>query len=975
MKQWFTSIFICFFSVSIYAASHVPGQCLIQLKSGYDGTQFFSSIRAGQHPYFSQILPVSRHANIYLLKFHNGPFTTAQIISQLNEHPWVALAQHNHRLSWRKAPNDPRYPEQWVFNNTTQTGTMSHINVTSAWDVTTGGKTALGDDIVVAVLDDGISVTHPDLINNLWVNHFEIPDNRVDDDLNGVIDDINGFDASTGQGLVGPGDHGTQVAGLIGASGNNQIGITGINWNLKIMMVKNDLDDLTEADVLTGYNYILEQRKLFNQTSGRNGAYVVATNASFGIDQGQPADAPLWCAVYDSLGHQGILNVGSTTNASVDVDLVGDLPTTCPSDFFIGVTSHDLNSVLTSGYGLKHVDIAAPGVNMLTTSSENDYIIEEGTSFSAPLVSGAIALMHAAPCMRMAQLLKNSPLNGALALKSILLNNISKVAEWSTLLASGGRLNIGASVEDLMTKCSVCPAPANLKTSNHDAAVMIEWDQSLETDRLDLRWRYVGEDWNEDQNIESPYQLNGLKACSAIEVQIRSVCGDLESDYTASVVHQTSCCESPISFTSTASTDSSLTIAWSTQTDAIIYRVEWRKLGDQQFLSNTSTTNQSTIGGLEACTIYEVRVLTVCSDSISQPLNPTLLKTNCPECEVRNYCRSRSTDADFEWIDSVHLNNTGYKSGSNGGYIDLTDSVSLLVMEHEKYDLALVPGFAPDVQSKVIWRVWIDYNFDLDFDDPGEMILESTSRSDSIYTGNFFIPTLNRLGRTIMRVSMKALIDSDTYPAPCDTIFAGEIEDYCIELSTSIKECAQINGYKKISTNTIGMQLQWDTVPNGIAYLIRYKRENAKEFNDWEITMSDTMHALAGLLPCTDYIVQLQSICRFDSSLVYEQKIKTGGDNCTVGTNFVSGYVLDLKVFPNPFFTDINLKILAEKSTSLSGFLYNLQGQLLGRKDFGRLKQGDNNLFWDVPDDFQAGVYLLQLKTDEGISSTKLIKY
>lgn len=981
MKQWFSfslvSLFLIYSAPDFAAVPHAPGQVLVKIKPGWTIPEIEHHLNNSQGaPYFHTVTTISKQAGLYLLAFNNGPFSTDQILNQLRQNPFIDIAQLNHRIKLRRIPNDTRFKEQWSLLNTGQNmGNIGNdINIVSAWNYTTGGKTALGEDIVIAVLDDGIALTHPDLSANLWVNPHEIFANQIDDDHNGIIDDVYGINTENGTGLIADGDHGTEVAGLIGAVGDNQLGITGVNWHTKLMMIKNNLNDLTEAHILLGYDYVLQQRKRYNESDGKEGALIVVTNASFGIDQGKPEEAPLWCMMYDDLGQAGILSVGSTSNEQVNVDEVGDLPSTCPSNFFVSVTSSDHRDLLTSGFGFNHVDLAAPGVNILTLSGEDAYAQVEGTSFATALVSGAIALLHAAPSPHFAQKLKKDPLNTALALKTILLNNVTKVEAWAGLINSGGRLNLGSAMAELMTRYTTCPPPTKLSITNLSDRVNISWDNSSETEHADLRWRYPGQAWNVIENVTSPLALTTLSACSAVEIQIRSDCSDSEGEFSSTFVHQTLCCESPVAFTSIGATDSSLTIAWLPQDDAVIYRIEWRENSSQNFQSASSTNRQITLQGLDACTIYEVRVLTICTDSISVPGTTSLLQTLCPECDVKGYCKSLATDASYEWIDSIYLNQLGYKSGNNQGYADLTDSAQFVVMEHEKYSLKLIPGFADNVQSKVVWQVWIDYNFDHDFDDPGELIVESNSRSDSTFTGSFFVPTLNKLGKTIMRVSMKALVDNDDLPGSCDTIFAGEVEDYCLELSTSVKECAKINGYKDIATNAVGMQLQWDTVPNGIAYLIRYKRENEKEFNDWEITMSDTLHALTGLRSCTDYIVELQSICRFDTSVVHRQIIKTGGNNCTVGTDFLSGPVLDLKVYPNPFYTDLHLSLTSSKPSDLLAFMYNMQGQVIEAKDFGRVKQGENELFWDLPDDLGRGAYIIRFKTNEGYSSTKLIK-
>jgi hypothetical protein len=151
---------------------------------------------------------------------------------------------------------------------------------------------------------------------------------------------------------VGNGGHGINVAGMVGATGNNGVGVVGVNWNVKLMTVTyGNIND--EANVIEAYTYPLTMRQLYQQSGGAQGAFVVATNSSWGINNGDPADAPLWCAFYDTLGTYGILSAGATANAQINVDVDGDLPTACSSDYLLSVTATNSDDVRTfSGYGL-----------------------------------------------------------------------------------------------------------------------------------------------------------------------------------------------------------------------------------------------------------------------------------------------------------------------------------------------------------------------------------------------------------------------------------------------------------------------------------------------------------------------------------------------------------------------------------------------------------------------------------------------
>ncbi len=240
---------------------------------------------------------------------------------------------------------------------------------------------------------------HPDLIENAWFNYGEIPDNDIDDDANGYIDDYRGWNVeSEDDDGIYAGGHGTNVMGMIGARGNNEFGTVGANWNVKMMSVAGE-NLFDEASVVQAYTYPLIQRQIFNETNGASGAFVVATNASWGIDNGNVDDVPIWTAFYDTLGQYGILNCGATANNNVNIDVVGDIPTAAPSDYMISVTATNSSDFRTfSGFGATTVDLGAPGEDVFTTSGQNGTTTTSGTSFASPLTAGVIALLYSVPC-------------------------------------------------------------------------------------------------------------------------------------------------------------------------------------------------------------------------------------------------------------------------------------------------------------------------------------------------------------------------------------------------------------------------------------------------------------------------------------------------------------------------------------------------------------------------------------------------
>src|SRR5690606_32602697 len=203
------------------------------------------------------------------------------------------------------------------------------------------------------------------------------------------------------------GPHGTRVAGLVGAKGNNALGVVGANWDVKMMVVH--YGTLNESNVVAAYTYPWEMRRRYNQSGGAEGAFVVATNASWGINNGQPDNYPIWCAVYDSLGAQGVLSCGSTTNSNVNVDVVGDMPTACTGEYLVSVTATNSDDMRSGGYGAVSIDVAAPGSGVYTTNVDGTYGSASGTSFAAPLTAGVIGLLYSAPCPSLMDLVHSDP--------------------------------------------------------------------------------------------------------------------------------------------------------------------------------------------------------------------------------------------------------------------------------------------------------------------------------------------------------------------------------------------------------------------------------------------------------------------------------------------------------------------------------------------------------------------------------------
>jgi serine protease len=449
-------IIFCLGLQDVFSKSPSPNEKIIHsLLVQFKDQDGLAALKKENYVWIKNIEPTIEPYLIYKINLHLHLIDVPKALYNISTLPYIQVVQTNKPLYKRQIPNDSLFSLQW---------NMDYIKAELAWDISTGGVNSLGDTIVVAIIDDGITAEHPDLTANVWINEKEIPNDGIDNDSNGYIDDYKGWNTVLNDDQIfdptEKGAHGTPIAGIIGAVGNNSIGVAGLNWNVKLMVIVGGINTGQgfEDNALKSYFYALTHKKNYIHSNGQKGAYVVSTNSSWGVSNFAPEDAPLWCAFYDSLGKYGILNASAPDNKYLNYDIVRDLPTQCPSSQLIVVASSNASDNVhgSSGYGKKNVDLSAPGHNVRSTAFVIDptlYGVFNGTSYATPHVTATIALLHAAACDSFNYFARSNPDSANLILRYCILSGVDTLQNHKELVASEGRLNVHKALLNLQKWC------------------------------------------------------------------------------------------------------------------------------------------------------------------------------------------------------------------------------------------------------------------------------------------------------------------------------------------------------------------------------------------------------------------------------------------------------------------------------------------------------------------------------------------
>ena len=501
-------LFLLSLQVAVAKPDYVPGEIIVKFRNNHDDSAINlpSKMRVQSAEKIMQARNPRTHDihTFYRMKISGN---MEEAIRQIRRDPNVEYAEPNYIVHTALLPNDVNFSKLYGLHNTGQTGGTSDadIDAAEAWDITTGSS-----NVVIAVIDTGVDYNHQDLSTNIYINPGEVANNGIDDDNNGFIDDSRGWDfANNDNNPMDDQGHGTHVSGTIGAAGNNNIGVVGVNWNVKILPVKflDSFGSGTTADAIEAIEYATLMK------------VDVMSNSWGGTGFSQAMEDAIKIA-----NDAGILFVAAAGNSNVNNDASTFYPANYNIPNVISVAATDHNDLLASfsNYGAATVHLGAPGVAVFSTvpngscqlCSSNSYASLSGTSMATPHVSGAVGLIKAAyPNLKSDEL------------KARLLNSVDALNSLNGITMTGGRLNAYNSLEsDTISPSKITDLAVASTTIN---SALLSWtapgddDNTGKASRYEIRYSISPIN---DANWQSAVKVN-----SAIKPQAAGAVESLEA--------------------------------------------------------------------------------------------------------------------------------------------------------------------------------------------------------------------------------------------------------------------------------------------------------------------------------------------------------------------------------------------------------------------------------------------------------------
>ncbi|MEZ4883328.1 MAG: S8 family serine peptidase [Chitinophagales bacterium] len=479
-------------------------------------------------------------------------------------------------------PNDQYEGQQWY---------LSKMQVFEAWDITSGSN-----DVVVAIVDDAIKVTHEDLKDNIWVNEGEIPDNGIDDDGNGYIDDYKGWDAADNDNNPSPPigspylRHGTHVTGIAAARTNNNLGVASIGNGIKILPIKATEDaQATSAQITHGWEGI---------------SYAISMGVDvINLSWGSKASSETYQNMINEAHNQGIIIVAAAGNNN---DSKKIYPAAYNHVLAVASTDFADKKLTSSTYG-DWIDVSAPGGTIISTGSiSNDaYEINSGTSMSAPMVTGLLGLMKS-----------YDKTIAADDIVACLLANTDPILDSQFATSMGtGRINAYETLNCLLSvNCSVPESPSTDQLSPTTA--LLSWRNEGSSSYKIAYKLETASNWIYTNATASVFYLQNLQPNKTYVVKVASFCGDNLSDYSpaSSFTTKSIQCMPPTGINLKVISSKQVRVGWSLEDNKYVesYKLRYKKKASNTWKSLTTVEIPVFIDNLEEEQSYELQVACNC---------------------------------------------------------------------------------------------------------------------------------------------------------------------------------------------------------------------------------------------------------------------------------------------------------------------------------------------------------------------------
>lgn len=651
--------FIQFVSAQTVNKLHWDGKIFLKLKSTSQAQlpQINSkSELTPQYPYFNDLfrkfktnkvfrpythLKSSSFQDLYQVEFE-GNTKIEDFIRDLKANDMVEYAEPIPIDQVLLSANDQYSGQQWH---------LEKIQAYEAWDIATGSE-----DVVVAIIDDAIQTTHEDLTNTIWTNINEIPNNGVDDDNNGYIDDYQGWDIADNDNNPNPPAgssylrHGTHVTGIVAAQTNNSIGVASIGNGIKVLPIKATQDEFgTSTQITHGWQGV---------------SYAIAMGVDIiNLSWGSKASSQTYQSIIDDAHAQGIIIVAAAGNSNNTQKFY---PAAYNNVVSVAATDHSDHKMGVSNYG-DWIDISAPGSTIISTGSmSNDaYESNSGTSMASPLVAGLIGLMKS---------YDNS--SSADDILACLLSNTDPIQDTDHATSMGtGRINAYEAMNCLLA--ANCKAP-NAPTADQlsPTTATITWKNS-NNNNFQIAYKLTtASKWTFVNSTGLSISLEELQPNRTYHIKVASICGETTSDYSPVVEFKTKeiNCEAPIDINFKNISTQQVRIGWSIEDDTYTdsYTFRYKKKNASNWTSITINESPIFINNLEQEQSYELQIACNCVGTQSEYSKTVSFDTKTPheltlEGGSTNNLDGRTTlDGRAELEEEVIVGLQSYPNPTNG---------------------------------------------------------------------------------------------------------------------------------------------------------------------------------------------------------------------------------------------------------------------------------------------------------------------